>query len=219
MTLHIQEVITRLASDTGIRRRSYSYDAKQIYDLLTGIAGAKLSWKGQVYSTDGIEPLLNEIVDWAILPQGKNMTINHRKGILLKGPTGCGKTLLMSSLASMLSELNMQYRSNTRELPMTMSIISTRAMAEQFARSGYEALEAMVNEPILCMDDIGSEPELQSNFGTKVNIVNEVIDRRYMANLLTFGTTNLDKFDAAHGYDDRILRRMREMFNIRTMAR
>lgn len=139
-----------------------------------------------------------------------------KKGILLYGPVGCGKTRIM----------NMFMQNSFR--PFVINPV--RKIADEYSEKDggtytlnkYSTLcEAYPSQNFghkfsgRCFDDIGTEEE-KKNFGNSLNVVQDVLykiyDNRLIGNF--HGTTNLnpEEIEAAYGY--RIRSRMREMFNI-----
>lgn len=65
----------------------------------------------------------------------------------------------------------------------------------------------------MCFDDLGMEPEM-GNYGDKLNIMTEVLLRRYETRAKnTILTTNLTLEQIEAGYGKRVADRMKEMFN------
>lgn len=147
------------------------------------------------------------------------------KGILLSGPVGTGKTVLMKGLNQLLYRFNCRYHSykiNFYNLPVYK-------IASGFAAEGFKIFEdgicgdgmmidggrmmiplADVNVPLL-LDDIGVN-DVVSHFGNTVNIVSEIIMRRYDRGARTYITTNMSIKTLQEHYGERVYSRMKEMF-------
>lgn len=139
---------------------------------------------------------------------------SFRKGIMLYGPIGCGKTSLMKMFA-----VN-SFR--------PFALVSCRAVADSYAEEGAPALYRYADlKPVFpeqnfgipeigrCFDDLGTEED-KKNFGNQVNVMQDVLFKIY-DNQLTGNfhvTTNIigDEIDTHYGA--RIRSRMREMFNV-----
>lgn len=138
------------------------------------------------------------------------------KGILLVGPVGIGKTELM------------RYFCRNQQFPYR--VISCREVARRFAEDGPDAFKLFkINHPLavnedpfcfkeigFCFDDLGTEDNAK-NFGSTVNMMSSVILDRYDANLplmSTHITTNLSAEDIRDIYGDRVVDRVRQMFNV-----
>ncbi len=137
-----------------------------------------------------------------------------KKGILLRGPIGCGKTSLMQ-----------MFMVNTFR---PFEVISCRVIADQYSKNGSDALYTFAalqpsyahqnfghKEIGFCYDDLGTEDN-KKNFGNEVNVMQDIIYKLY--DIKNFGffhsTTNLGSADIAEIYGDRIKSRVFEMFNV-----
>ena len=150
------------------------------------------------------EKVIYEMVDWAFMME--KTEINYNKGILLKGQTGRGKTFLMEILKSMLELDDYMY----------LTIINAKKVAAEYqSGEGYKIIDKYAKCNYLVLDDIGSEAVETKSYGNALNIVEEIITEREKNNMLTFGTTNLNKL--SDRYDDRIVSRMNELFNVRSL--
>jgi hypothetical protein len=69
----------------------------------------------------------------------------------------------------------------------------------------------------ICLEDVGSEPEVVNHFGTKINWFKDFIESYYLKNVdfsNLMVTTNLMPADFGKRYGDRVGSRMSEMFNL-----
>lgn len=144
----------------------------------------------------------------------EKMDIDLRKGILLSGPIGCGKTTLFKLMQNFPTK-----RKNFR-------MISTRQVVSEFMQSGYEVLEKFsrgnfnrdVRSPkVYCFDDLGTETT-SKYFGNDCNVMAEILLTRYdlfkEKGIITHMTTNLSATEIETQYGNRLRSRMREMFNL-----
>ncbi len=147
-------------------------------------------------------------------PVAEKMGIDLKKGILLSGPIGCGKTTLFRLMQSFPTQ-----RKN-------FGIVSTRKVVSEFMQSGYEVLEKYSRgnfsqdarcARLYCFDDLGSETT-SKYFGNDCNVMAEILLTRYdmfkEKGLLTHITTNLSATEIESQYGNRLRSRMREMFNL-----
>lgn len=140
---------------------------------------------------------------------------SHKKGLIIIGPVGCGKTTLLKIFQK--NSLN------------PYKIVSCRDVASKYAEFGQSTIknfsliqdvskrEWFGHEKIgLCFDDLGTESE-KKNFGNQLNVMSEIILNRYdgsdMKNKTHF-TTNLGSDEIQNFYGIRATSRMREMLNI-----
>ncbi len=146
----------------------------------------------------------------------EQLGINLRKGILLMGPVGCGKTSLMNI---------MKFIRPPQEQHI---IISTRKISYQFSQQGYEVIEKYSDRSFnykpngwipkaYCFDDLGVENNLKY-FGNDCNVMSEILLSRYdhfiSQKMLTHITTNLDSRDIEEAYGSRVRSRLREMCTV-----
>lgn len=142
--------------------------------------------------------------------------LSLKKGILLTGPIGCGKTSLMT-LVNFFLPPALQYH-----------IKSTRETAFEFEKEGHKAIYRYSTKPVVpppnspasgiyCFDDLGIE-QPQKYFGTSCNVMAEILLSRYdlfmKRGIPTHVTTNLSASELEEKYGNRIRSRMREMFNL-----
>lgn len=140
---------------------------------------------------------------------------SHKKGLIIIGPVGCGKTTLMKILQK--NSFN-PYR-----------IVSCRKVANDYAEFGHTAITNYSSAQNVtkhewfghsnvgyCFDDLGTEGE-KKNFGNQLNVMVEIILNRYdniPEKSKTHFTTNLNADDMFKIYGERAFSRMREMLNI-----
>ena len=145
-----------------------------------------------------------------------SLNLNLRKGILLTGPIGCGKTSLMMLMRAFLPD-------HRRHI-----LKSTRAISLEFQEDGYPVIQRYStqsfhqrggeNHPkIYCFDDLGVEQPLK-HYGNQCNIMAEILLSRYDLfvhhRMMTHLTTNLSASEIEQAYGNRVRSRMREMFNL-----
>ena len=138
--------------------------------------------------------------------------ISFRKGILLSGPVGCGKTSLMSLLKFLLPPEDRYIVKSCREVNFEF-IKDGYSVIEKYSRQSY-------NKDIpkaYCFDDLGTEDNLKY-FGNDCNAMAEILISRYdlfvSRKMLTHLTTNLTGSEMEDFYGLRVRSRLREMFNL-----
>lgn len=140
--------------------------------------------------------------------------LNLRKGILLMGPVGCGKTSWMTLLRLVLP-FTERYR-----------VLSCRQVSFAFQQEGFEVIQRYscgdTRRPgyrplVYAFDDLGTE-QVQRHYGTTCQVMGEVLLSRYdlyvSSGLKTHLTTNLTSAEIEAVYGQRVRSRMREMFNL-----
>lgn len=211
----IDEILGEIRRNTGIVRTPVRLnDVNTALATFTRVADAMLEWKGSRFNLEAVRTEVLALVNWTYMLDD---SLDYTKGILFKGRTGAGKTFLFSVWRQFLRVDGLRFISNGSTYPLSPVIANSRNVASLFAESahgGGDVIRHFSTIPCLVLDDIGAEPEVQSSFGNRTNVIAEIIDRRNEGNLLTFGTTNLNKMSEAGAYDDRTVRRMGELFNV-----
>lgn len=153
-------------------------------------------------------PIIKKLILYHVQDQElcEKEDIDLKKGILLSGPIGCGKTSFMH-LFQLLSLEQNQYKT-----------IATRKIAYQFQKEGYDIIHKYGGQlsPI-CLDDLGLEANIKF-FGNECNTIAEILLQRHenytKFGTLTHATTNLNAQELEKTYGNRVRSRMREMFNL-----
>lgn len=171
---------------------------------------------GKDYDTTYTAEIINRLVRWVYNSPIDGIDCN--KGFLLRGETGRGKTLLMYALKEFLQYEAHRYEVGGKRYRIDLEIVSARNIAREYAQQSEESIinKYSYRVPCLCIDDLGSEPMLTSNYGNKCSVVSEILANREQGRLLTFATTNLPSL--GEFYDDRILSRMHTLFNSQTLS-
>lgn len=146
----------------------------------------------------------------------ERLGISFRKGILLTGPIGCGKTSLMNLFRFITAAQNHH------------TMVSCRKVSFEFIQEGYSIIQKYSDrsyrhnnqdwEPkTYCFDDLGAEDTLKY-FGNECNVMAEILLSRYdlfvSQGMLTHITTNLNSSEMDELYGNRVRSRMREMVNL-----
>jgi len=150
------------------------------------------------------------------LENAERFDLDLKKGILLSGPVGCGKTSLMYLMRFLLAK-DEQY-----------TVVSARDIGMEFIRDGYPVIEKYSSKSFLvgqdairpkgyCFDDLGLESNFR-HFGNETNVLAEIMLSRYPLfihqRMKTHATTNLPAEQLEKQYGNRVRSRMREMFNL-----
>ena len=151
--------------------------------------------------------------------EAEKLGVDVNKGIKLIGGVGVGKTSIMKTFANVLSIYN------SKEYP-TFITANTNNISNEYAkkdnalltinRYSNEINEGLVKHGGWFFDDLGNENEA-SNFGNKSNVMEEIIQLIYNKKHMigkTHISTNLSVEDLQDKYGERVLSRIKEMYNI-----
>lgn len=125
---------------------------------------------------------------------------SFRKGLLLRGPCGVGKTFLINCAAD--NGLN------------PISVNSMLEITDYLQRDGSFKID-MTGKKIIYIDDVGAEETAIKHYGTTIRWFKNFIESRYFnsaySNIII--STNLNNTMMEHDYGFRLRSRLLEMFN------
>jgi hypothetical protein len=137
------------------------------------------------------------------------------KGLLLQGGVGVGKTTLMK-----IFQVNQH---------ASYRVVSCYDIANQYSQAGPDHLAGYITNASLatgankfghqnigyCFDDLGVEDRQAMHYGSRANVMEQILWGRYNAGLFssTHITTNAGTSQLAEWYGERVHDRFREMFN------
>jgi len=148
------------------------------------------------------------------------------KGLLLIGPKGTGKTLIMVIMQKLLTMLKKQFMvDGYDENCNTFGIEPTHRITAAYESTGHPGIMKYTEKNIFCFDDLGEEEKLCKYYTNEINVMAKVLTDRYFnfvtKALITHATSNYPLVDTkteAHYYLDfygaRVEDRMTEMFNV-----
>lgn len=143
-----------------------------------------------------------------------------RKGLLIAGRIGCGKTSLMRL-----------FQRNQRQVYTIQSAKEIAWNWRQAGENGGAYMERLSNPHMLpvndmqnfyhrlaglCIDDAGTE-DVQNGFGNRASVIADLIEARYFnrcTGVLFHLTTNLTMKTVKEFYGDRVASRLRETMNV-----
>lgn len=145
----------------------------------------------------------------AVLSGISNQLIEGKKGVLLRGNVGSGKTTIMKAFWMSL-----------RTTKMGFGMKSALSLAGEFAKGGYDEIDRYIKKPksdtftgIFCFDDLGMEGNSKF-YGNDLNVMAAIISHRYelfKQGYLTHFTTNMTDEEIEYNYGDAALSRLYEM--------
>jgi len=133
-----------------------------------------------------------------------------RKGLLIAGNCGTGKTMLLNLFKHVVKNLSSQ----------AFRMTSTNAVVREYDESGSQALKTYLKHRWM-FDDFGSE-NMGKHYGKDEEVFKTIIEERYNLFLNTgeptYLTTNLTISQIKKRYGDRVASRINEMFNVILMG-
>lgn len=150
---------------------------------------------------------------------GSNKMLDSSKGLLLWGPIGVGKSVLLKGLQRYYGTINRYcFGSNSKYAGFRM--VSAAEIALLYAEKGMSGIAQFTDRECMCnlaIDELGREPMDAKHFGTGINVIQTILQLRYEVRneFFTLATTNLDpNLDFVGRYGDYIADRVKEMFNV-----
>lgn len=157
--------------------------------------------------------ILTQIAEWLFAHIDPDHQAETKRGLLLMGGVGCGKTTAMLALRkviNLLADIRCDYRWDAYKR-LSMGIVPALEVAQTYTQSP-ETFDSDCRRLILGIDDLGSEETQVRNYGNAIRPIEEMIFRRYAdRKTLTIVTTNLTAAQLREKYSARFYDRMREM--------
>jgi len=136
------------------------------------------------------------------------------KSVSLIGQTGTGKSKCFEIMQEFISIDEIRYKNNGKLARFNFKIVSSKTIAGEFSKVGYDAIYKYSNINALCIDDLGSESDEVKHYGSKVNVIEEIIETRYLNGLFTHFTSNLKPDNILDMYGNRVYSRIVHSTNI-----
>ena len=142
----------------------------------------------------------------------KEHQIDLKKGLMITGPVGCGKTSLLRLMQSIAVDEKRYYFCTCRDVSF------------EFLQDGYQVIQrytkGVPNQQTrrnMAFDDLGTEQTLKY-FGNETKVMAEILLSRYELfiahNNVTHITTNLSATELQDAYGERVRSRLRSMCNL-----
>ncbi len=193
----------------GIQRYKYDVVREKAIEAFINIAKKLAEKDGKVYDIEPVMATIEFIIDWTYLLKDN---IDGKKGFIIKGATGRGKTFMFKVWNYFLQIDDVKYSHNGKIIRLQPILVTAKRIAGEYSLLGYEAIDRYSKINNLVIDDVGSEPAVNNNYGNQVNVIAEIIANREEAKLLTFATTNIAKLSDI--YDDRTISRLYNLFSV-----
>jgi DNA replication protein DnaC len=206
----IDKIIQDVLNPNGSKKRiNYKYDFKIAMDKWKEIASRLI---GEIELQKDIENVWSNLIKWSFADESGDYNLN--KGVYLMGRTGSGKSRTMEILNTFLRYDNIRYIKNDKVSPMAFIIYNSRTVVSDYTLNGTEGLEKYLYYSNICIDDLGAEPVEALYYGTRLNVMTEIIEQRYAKGLTTHFSSNLNMKLLNDRYDDRVYSRIKHSCNI-----
>jgi len=213
--MDIKEIISKIKTqDYGIKRIVYEpYNPAKAQDVIEEI-GKKIIPEFEINQYN--IALYHEIIMYVHADSDYKGELT--KGIAITGATGLGKTKAME-IMSLYSEIDeVRYIKDGKQIRLKFPIYNSREMVDAYAKDGLDGIHKYTTFTNLCIDDLGTENMNANHYGTKLNVIEEIIEERYRKNLLTHLTSNLTEEDLHEAYGDRVYSRLKSMVNYHNLT-
>lgn len=173
------------------------------FALLKAAYNAEVQSRGrEVVDNDKIDEYISKIS--AFLSENRK-----RQGLLFLGLPGNGKTTMLLAIQNATNYL---IRTGYLKEWSGIRFIHALDVVRASVSKDSSIFQGLIKEPLLAVDDVGTEPADVSNYGNIVNPVTELIERRYEAQLFTIISSNLQSSEFRPRYGSRVADRFYEMF-------
>lgn len=171
-----------------------------------------------------LKDIYKDIFHWCVMDRFGNLDPN--KGLWLNGNVGVGKTTLLY----IVEEFCKRYRPrDSKGFPYSFGKKSASEFYMLFCGDDDDQreFEDYLESYKLLIDDIGVESESGNNYGKKANVIEYVLEQRYILfqrevyagrTFFTHVTTNLTMEQIRDHYGIRVFDRVKDMFNVVTMC-
>ena len=172
---------------------------------------AKFLFGNEIEVTRPFKEIMKNLILW--VHNDEKSIYKRTNGIGLIGPTGTRKTFLMKCLQEYMKIDDVKYIRLNKVIPFNFKIFHSKDICGEFLNDGYDAINKYSAYNIICIDDLGTEPVETVHFGTRLNVIEALIEERYLAQKMTHFTSNLKKDEILNRYGDRVYSRLFETTN------
>lgn len=192
-----------------LRHKYMPYSEKYAKDAWLNIAR---SYKKELTPGENQAEIWGNLIKY--LHGDENCKYDLARSICILGCTGSGKTMTMNIMSQYMLYDNIAYIRNGVNMSFFYTVYSARDIVSEYLKSGYPGIAKFMIMGNMCIDDIGSEIESPTHYGSKLDVISEVIEQRYNKGLFTHFTSNLNQEQLKERYNDRVYSRIVDQANI-----
>lgn len=184
----VGELVSQISRRTvSAERFRFNLTPQKALNLLTAAYSVEVSLRNREFILDeNTLSALNQLATAITLPK-------PRFGIMCCGTCGNGKTTLMYAFRRAVHFLkgkqHFGFLNEEYFFGEPFEILTAREILQQSQE--YKRFQEIKQRPLLGIDDLGTEPLEQQNYGNVMTPLVELFEYRYNNQLFTFITTNL----------------------------
>jgi DNA replication protein DnaC len=192
------------------------YNIVQVLDYLDKAGKSFFGDHFKLHKED--QPVIEKLLVYFLADknQAEELDINLKKGIMLTGPVGCGKTTIMTLMRLFLHPKDQHTMKPCRDISFEF-IDEGFQVINKYSKASFHTIDGEVYPKAFCFDDLGIENNPR-HFGNECNIMAEILFSRYdlfiSRGMQTHITTNLNSSEIEGIYNIRLRSRLREMMNL-----
>jgi DNA replication protein DnaC len=206
----ISSIIKNINNNShGIERINYKFNidiAKKVWDSIA------LKFINDIKYDSFNKEVWPELIKYIFADESCKYDINKSIGLI--GKTGSGKSKTFEIMQEFISIDDIRYKKDGKLAKFNYKIFSSKNIAGEFSKNGYDAIWKFSNINSLCIDDLGAESDEVKHYGSKVNVIEEIIETRYLNGLFTHFTSNLKPDNILDMYGNRVYSRIMHSVNI-----
>ena len=180
------------------------YNAEMVYFRLLEIMQELLHKRHsdrQLIQTDNVRIAVGQVALW--FSWDDRFKGDVRKGLMIRGNVGTGKSLIAEALSKIIFELDI----------LVPKFIHASELQDLYIRNDFDEIDIIKKRAYTIIDDVGVESVETKNYGNVKEPFIDVFDYRYREQKQTVITTNLAPSEIKELYGTRIIDRFRECMN------
>lgn len=196
------------AERASIYQYPMNFNESEFFELIKAIGTKILRERGE--STEFVYDEFNQGVVrqlWLYSVRDIRFRGDLSKGVMIVGPTGTGKSLLMRSWSELITEMAHGRGGKV------CKFIRADDLIEQYLDRVKTGIKW--ENWLLCVDEFGREARQANRYGNVEHPMQDLLTKRYVSGAITHGTSNHDEntiLDAGF-YGEMVADRLKSMFN------